>query len=101
MPKPASSKTIIDALQATLYDLIGPQQNIQQLRWNVVRPIFHAIYETFGEFYKKVAGYIDLVAERDKALGAPIDGCPPVVAANSKLSEMLFKKTRDAGGIEM
>ena len=101
MPKPASLKTIIDALQTTVYDLIGPQQNNQQLRWNVVRSIFYAIYERLGELYKKVAGYIGLVVERDRALGAPVDGCPPAVTANSKLSEMLYKKMRDADGIEM
>ena len=53
-----------------------------------------------GEFYKTVAGYIDLVAERNRALGVPVDGRPSAVAANSKLPEMPFAKTNDAEALK-
>lgn len=100
-PKPATSRATTEALQGTLYELIGLQQNIQQLHWNVVGPTFYSTHEMLGDFYTKVAGYIDTVAERNRALGVPVDGRPSAVAANSHLPEMPFAKTRDAEGIKM
>lgn len=100
MPKPASSRATQAALQSTLYDLIGLQQNIQQLHWDVVGPTFYSTHEMLGDFYKTVAGYIDLVAERNRALGVPVDGRPSAVAQNSKIPEMPFAKTNDAQGIK-
>jgi len=100
-PKPAASRATTQALQATLYDLIGLQQNVQQLHWNVVGPTFYPTHEMLGDFYKTVAGYVDLVAERNRALNVPVDGRPSAVAANAKLPEMAFAKTNDAQGIKM
>lgn len=100
MPRPAPSRATTAALQSTLYDLIGLQQNIQQLHWNVTGPTFYSTHEMLGDFYKTVAGYVDLVAERNRALGVPVDGRPSAVAANSKVPEMAFAKTRDAEGIK-
>ena len=100
-PKPQTSRATTQALQGTLYELIGLQQNVQQLHWNVVGPTFYATHEMLGEFYKTVAGYVDLVAERNRALNVPVDGRPSAVAANANLPEMAFAKTRDADGIKL
>ena len=89
------------ALQATLYELIGLQQNIQQLHWNVTGPTFYSTHEMLGDFYKTVAGYVDTVAERNRALGVAVDGRPSAVAANAHLPELPFAETKDAEGLKM
>ena len=74
-----------DALQATLYELISLKHATHQAHWNVVGQNFYSLHDLLGELYSGLNPYIDAVAERKRALGAPADGDPGRVAQNDGL----------------
>ncbi|WP_051882196.1 Dps family protein [Parvularcula oceani] len=77
--------TSSEALQDTLYELIALKHMTHQSHWNVTGPLFYSLHDLLGEAYTGLGGYIDQVAERKRALGAPADGRPAAVAQNAAL----------------
>ncbi len=81
----AARQPSIDALQATLYELVELKHDTHQSHWNVVGQNFYSLHDMLGEIYARVEGLIDLVAERKRALGAAADARPVAVAQNANL----------------
>lgn len=74
-----------EALQATLYELISQRQAVQQAHWNVQGPLFYSLHDLLGHFYEALGPKIDMIAERQLALGVPADGRPNAVASAADL----------------
>ena len=73
----------IDALQATVYDLIALKHAAHQEHWNVVGPDYYQLHVFYEDLYTDVSPFIDASAERLRALGAPADGRPSAVGQNA------------------
>lgn len=83
------------ALQDTVYELIGLRHAVQQAHWNVVGPLFYSLHDLLGHFYKDLNGYVDRVAERKRALLLPVDGRPEAVAKNAQLNSVPLGLLKD------
>lgn len=70
----AERETSVEALQATLYELISQRHALQQAHWNVQGPLFYSLHDLLGHFYESLNTEIDKIAERKLMLGAPADG---------------------------
>ncbi|MCH8556862.1 MAG: DNA starvation/stationary phase protection protein [Balneolia bacterium] len=62
-------KAIADGLSATLADTYMLYLKTHNYHWNVTGPHFHSLHEMFEEQYTELAGAIDEIAERIRALG--------------------------------
>lgn len=76
----------VEALQATLYDLIALRAAAHQMHWNVVGIDFHQLHEFYEALYASLNGFIDDTGARIRALGAAVNGLPAAVAENSVIS---------------
>ncbi|MFC4500060.1 MULTISPECIES: Dps family protein [Streptomyces] len=78
-------KTVADALQTALVDLIDLSLLAKQVHWNVVGPRFRSIHLQLDEVVSVARAHSDTVAERASALGVSPDGRASTVAAGSGL----------------
>lgn len=60
---------IAQALSRVLADTYTLYLKTQGYHWNVIGPFFTTLHEAFGKQYDELAGAIDEVAERIRALG--------------------------------
>lgn len=74
-----------EALSATLVELIDQSRAVQQAHWNVRGELFYSLHDLLGDFYEQLNETIDIIAERNRALGFPADGSPSSVASKSGL----------------
>lgn len=81
-------KTVGDALQGTLMDLIDLSLVAKQIHWNVVGPRFRSIHLQLDEVVDTARQYSDTVAERSSALGVPPDGRSASVAKGSAIASV-------------
>ncbi|GEB53378.1 DNA starvation/stationary phase protection protein [Streptomyces sp. NHF165] len=81
----ADLKTVADALQGTLMDLIDLSLVAKQIHWNVVGPRFRSIHLQLDEVVTTARDYSDTVAERASALGISPDGRSGTVANGSAI----------------
>jgi starvation-inducible DNA-binding protein len=87
-------KTVSEALQGALVDLVDLSLAAKQIHWNVVGPRFRSIHLQLDEVVASARTHTDTVAERAAALGVPPDGRAGTVASSSGL------KTTPAGWIK-
>lgn len=80
-------KSVIDVLQARLFDSIDLASQMKQAHWAVRGPNFIALHGLFDTVHGNVNGHTDLLAERITALGGRVEGTARSAAANSSLSE--------------
>jgi starvation-inducible DNA-binding protein len=80
--------TSVEALQATLYELISQRHAVQQSHWNVTGPLFYSLHDLLGHFYETLGPKIDMIAERKLALGSAADGHPDAVAGSASLESV-------------
>jgi len=78
----------VEALQATLYELISQRHAVHQAHWNVQGPLFYSLHDLLGHFYETLGPKIDMIAERQLALGSAADGRPGAVAENAGLEDI-------------
>ncbi|MGW7354275.1 DNA starvation/stationary phase protection protein [Streptomyces sp. Z26] len=78
-------KTVGEALQGTLVDLVDLSLVAKQIHWNIVGPRFRSIHLQLDEVVDIARQYSDTVAERASALGVPPDGRASTVAAGSAI----------------
>ncbi|MFF9771069.1 Dps family protein [Streptomyces sp. NPDC053086] len=90
----ADLKTVSEALQGALVDLVDLSLAAKQIHWNVVGPRFRSIHLQLDEVVASARTHSDTVAERASALGVPPDGRAVTVAATSGI------KTTPAGWIK-
>jgi starvation-inducible DNA-binding protein len=79
----ADQKTVSEALQGALVDLIDLSLVAKQVHWNVVGPRFLTVHLQLDEVVDTARTHSDTVAERASALGVPPDGRAATVAAGS------------------
>ncbi|MFG2633706.1 Dps family protein [Streptomyces sp. NPDC048362] len=90
----ADLKTVSEALQGALVDLVDLSLVAKQIHWNVVGPRFRSIHLQLDEVVGSARTHSDTVAERASALGVSPDGRAATVAAGSGIA------TADAGWIK-
>ncbi|MFJ8035148.1 Dps family protein [Streptomyces sp. NPDC096032] len=79
----ADLKTVSEALQGALVDLVDLALVAKQIHWNVVGPRFRSIHLQLDEVVDSARAHSDTVAERASALGVPPDGRAATVASGS------------------
>ncbi|WP_225830279.1 Dps family protein [Streptomyces sp. NK08204] len=79
----ADLKTVSEALQGALVDLVDLALVAKQIHWNVVGPRFRSIHLQLDEVVDTARGYSDTMAERASALGVPPDGRAATVSSSS------------------
>ncbi|MEW2248003.1 MULTISPECIES: Dps family protein [unclassified Streptomyces] len=81
-------KTVGEALQSALVDLVDLSLVAKQVHWNVVGPRFRSIHLQLDEVVDSARTHMDTVAERASALGVSPDGRAATVAAGSGLGQV-------------
>lgn len=76
-------KTVSEALQGALADLVDLALVGKQIHWNVVGPRFPTLHHQLDEVVALARRHSDTVAERAAALGVPPDGRAATVAVGS------------------
>ncbi|GAB2897769.1 DNA starvation/stationary phase protection protein [Streptomyces deserti] len=79
----ANLKTVSEALQGALVDLVDLALVAKQIHWNVVGPRFRSVHLQLDELVATARTHSDTVAERAAALGLPPDGRAATVAVGS------------------
>ncbi|MEU9190903.1 DNA starvation/stationary phase protection protein [Streptomyces sp. NPDC048484] len=79
----ADLKTVADALQGALVDLVDLSLVAKQIHWNVVGPRFRSVHLQLDEVVDSARLHSDSVAERGSALGVSPDGRAATVASSS------------------
>ncbi|SMQ19372.1 starvation-inducible DNA-binding protein [Streptomyces sp. Ag82_O1-12] len=79
----ANLKTVSEALQGALVDLVDLALVAKQIHWNVVGPRFRSVHLQLDEVVDTARKYSDTVAERSAALGISPDGRAATVAVGS------------------
>ncbi|MFI9644681.1 Dps family protein [Streptomyces sp. NPDC052040] len=79
----ADLKTVSEALQGALVDLVDLALVAKQVHWNVIGPRFRSIHLQLDEVVTSARTHSDTVAERASALGVPPDGRAATVAGGS------------------
>lgn len=67
-------KGIVAGLSTLLADTYTLYLKTQNFHWNVTGPMFHSLHEMFETQYTELAGAIDTIAERIRALGSRAPG---------------------------
>ncbi|MEM1334270.1 MAG: Dps family protein [Actinomycetota bacterium] len=67
-------KEIVAGLSRLLADTYTLYLKTHNYHWNVVGPQFNTLHQMFEEQYLELAGAVDLLAERIRALGEPAPG---------------------------
>ncbi|MEU6776913.1 DNA starvation/stationary phase protection protein [Streptomyces sp. NPDC046759] len=79
----ADLRTVTEALQGALVDLVDLSLVAKQIHWNLVGPRFRSIHLQLDEVVASARTHSDTVAERASALGVPPDGRAATVASGS------------------
>ncbi|MEV0225997.1 DNA starvation/stationary phase protection protein [Streptomyces sp. NPDC050704] len=79
----ADLKTVSDALQGALVDLVDLSLVAKQIHWNVVGPRFRSVHLQLDEVVDTARLHSDTVAERASTLGVSPDGRAATVASSS------------------
>ncbi len=81
--------TILNKLLADEYVLYT---KTLKFHWNVVGIVFHDFHQAFKEQYEKVFNFVDDIAERARALGAPALGSLEEFSTYTRLKEIKAEK---------
>ncbi|MEU5342860.1 MULTISPECIES: DNA starvation/stationary phase protection protein [unclassified Streptomyces] len=79
----ADLKTVAEALQGALVDLVDLSLVAKQIHWNVVGPRFRSVHLQLDEVVDTARLHSDTVAERASTLGVSPDGRAATVATSS------------------
>src|SRR5262245_16470645 len=86
---------ISDGLNAVLADSIDLYSQIKVAHWNVRGPNFKPVHELLDELAESVEEQVDILAERNVALGGRALGTSRHVAKTSRLAEYPQDTIRD------
>ncbi|OQR58803.1 DNA starvation/stationary phase protection protein [Streptomyces maremycinicus] len=95
----ADQKTVSEALQGALVDLVDLALVAKQVHWNVVGPRFRSVHLQLDEVVDVARAHSDTVAERASALGASPDGRAATVAAGSGIGAVPGGWVKDADAV--
>ncbi|POX44672.1 DNA starvation/stationary phase protection protein [Streptomyces sp. Ru71] len=93
-------KTVAEALQGALVDLVDLSLVAKQVHWNVVGPRFRSVHLQLDEVVDSARTHMDTVAERASALGVSPDGRAATVAAGSGLGQVSEGWIKDADAVQ-
>ncbi|MGH9456600.1 MAG: Dps family protein [Thermoanaerobaculia bacterium] len=71
---PDERREIADGLTPLLADTYTLYLTTHNFHWNVTGPMFQTLHLMFEEQYTELAGAVDLIAERIRAIGFPAPG---------------------------
>ncbi|MGW0915439.1 Dps family protein [Streptomyces sp. NPDC002784] len=95
----ADLKTVSEALQGALVDLVDLALVAKQIHWNVIGPRFRSVHLQLDEVVTTARTHSDTVAERASALGVPPDGRAATVASASGIETAPEGWIKDAGAV--
>lgn len=101
-PLPESArKTVGEALQGSLVDLIDLSLLAKQVHWNVIGPRFRSIHLQLDEVVDTARLASDTVAERATAIGVTPDGRAATVAKTSGIDTVTDGWVKDGEVVEI
>ncbi|MFJ8080237.1 Dps family protein [Streptomyces sp. NPDC096205] len=92
-------KTVSEALQGALVDLVDLSLVAKQIHWNVVGPRFRSVHLQLDEVVATARTHSDTVAERASALGVSPDGRAATVASGSGIGSVPGGWVKDADAV--
>ncbi|MGW5867992.1 Dps family protein [Streptomyces sp. NPDC055239] len=95
----ADLKTVSDALQGALVDLIDLSLVAKQIHWNVVGPRFRSVHLQLDEVVDTARTHSDTVAERASTLGVSPDGRATTVGRSSGIGEVAGGWVKDTDAV--
>ncbi|MER7186377.1 DNA starvation/stationary phase protection protein [Streptomyces hyaluromycini] len=95
----ADLKTVAEALQGALVDLVDLALAAKQIHWNVVGPRFRTVHLQLDEVVDTARVHSDTVAERASALGVSPDGRAATVAAGSGIGSVPGGWVKDSDAV--
>ncbi|MFI0234978.1 Dps family protein [Streptomyces sp. NPDC016845] len=95
----ADLKTVAEALQGALVDLVDLSLVAKQVHWNVVGPRFRSVHLQLDEVVDSARLHSDTVAERASTLGVPPDGRAATVAASSGIATVAEGWVKDTDAV--
>ncbi|MEU6198980.1 DNA starvation/stationary phase protection protein [Streptomyces sp. NPDC047061] len=95
----ADLKTVAEALQGALVDLVDLALAAKQVHWNVVGPRFRTVHLQLDEVVDTARAHSDTVAERASALGVSPDGRAATVAAGSGIGPVPGGWVKDSDAV--
>ncbi|MFE6774705.1 Dps family protein [Streptomyces sp. NPDC057702] len=94
-------KTVGDALQGALVDLVDLSLVAKQVHWNVVGPRFRSIHLQLDEVVDTARTHTDTVAERASAIGVSPDGRAETVAKTSGIDTVKDGWIKDTEAVQV
>ena len=94
-------KTVGDALQGALVDLVDLSLVAKQVHWNVVGPRFRSVHLQLDEVVDTARLHSDTVAERASALGVNPDWRSATVAASSAIGTVPEGWIKDVDAVKI
>jgi len=94
-------KTVGDALQGALVDLIDLSLLAKQVHWNVIGPRFRSIHLQLDEVVDNARSASDTVAERASAIGVTPDGRAGTVAKTSGIDTVTDGWVKDGEVVDI
>ncbi|MYT74245.1 MULTISPECIES: DNA starvation/stationary phase protection protein [unclassified Streptomyces] len=95
----ADLKTVSEALQGALVDLVDLSLVAKQVHWNVVGPRFRSVHLQLDEVVDTARLHSDTVAERASTLGVSPDGRAGTVAATSGIGTIADGWVKDVDAV--
>ncbi|MER6783825.1 Dps family protein [Streptomyces sp. NPDC000658] len=92
-------RTVSEALQGALVDLVDLSLVAKQVHWNVVGPRFRSVHLQLDEVVDVARAHSDTVAERASALGVSPDGRASTVAAGSGITAVSGGWVKDSDAV--
>ncbi|MEU4349398.1 DNA starvation/stationary phase protection protein [Streptomyces sp. NPDC023838] len=97
----ADLKTVGDALQGALVDLVDLSLVSKQVHWNVVGPRFRSVHLQLDEVVDTARLHSDTVAERAAAIGVSPDGRAATVASSSAIGKVPTGWIKDTDAVRI
>ncbi|MEU6988442.1 DNA starvation/stationary phase protection protein [Streptomyces sp. NPDC046324] len=97
----ADRKTVGDALQGALVDLVDLGLVAKQVHWNVVGPRFRSVHLQLDEVVVTARQHSDVVAERASAVGVNPDGRAASVASGSAIGDVPAGWIKDTEAVKI
>ncbi|WP_156726338.1 Dps family protein [Streptomyces apocyni] len=95
----ADLKTVSEALQGALVDLVDLSLVAKQIHWNVVGPRFRSVHLQLDEVVDSARRHSDTVAERASTLGVSPDGRVATVAQSSGIGAVSGGWVKDTDAV--
>ncbi|MCG7527695.1 DNA starvation/stationary phase protection protein [Streptomyces sp. OfavH-34-F] len=93
-------KTVGDALQGALVDLLDLSLVAKQVHWNVVGPRFRSVHLQLDDVVDTARQHSDTVAERASAIGVNPDGRAATIARSTAINSVSDGWIKDVDAVK-